>query len=157
MASTIRKRTHRRAKPPRQEILQAKPVAPAVGPALSSEATRDPEVLPSRAALVARLEAQRSELLRAMSGVDFARRTIEQHRAIPTAGAPPVDPEEHEVFRQRVLEALSSAGGALATAYPMLERIVQALTVEEILKQHVPTTEPSPAESASAASKTGAS
>lgn len=43
------------------------------------------------------------------------------------------------VILTRVLEALSDAGEALHTAYPVLvERVAQALAVEEILKQHAP-------------------
>jgi hypothetical protein len=111
-------------------------------PIETSTATDSAGALPNRAALVGRLEAQRSELLCAMSCVDLARRTIAEHRAIPKAGAPPVDLEEHKVYRQRVLEVLSSAGEALSTAYPTLEHIVQALAVEEILKAHSPTQPP---------------
>jgi len=36
-----------------------------------------------------------------------------------------------------VLEVLGLAGDALATAYPMLERIAQALYAGEMLKEHM--------------------
>ena len=61
---------------------------------------------------------------------------------------------KHEVYEERVLEALNGAGEALATAYPMLERIAAALDVEEMLKEHAP--EPphvGPAVTAQAATK----
>jgi hypothetical protein len=94
--------------------------------------------------LVARLEAQRIELLRAMSCVSLARRTIEEHAAYQPLSDIPADPKEHEFYRQRVLAALRDARDALGTAYPMLERIAQALDVEEILA-HPREREPSPA------------
>jgi len=47
-------------------------------------------------------------------------------------------PEQHARYRQRVLEALQDAGAALGTAYPMLERIVVALEVEEMSKEQPP-------------------
>jgi hypothetical protein len=78
--------------------------------------------LPSRAALIAHLEAQRAELLRAMECVNRARRTLEQ-RVVNHA-------------EKRVLESLDNAKQALATAYPMLEGIAEALHVDEILKEH---------------------
>ena len=107
---------------------------------------RAPSELPSRAALIARLETQRTELLRAMSCVSLERRTIEQHVAKPPFGpASPLGARPHEIYRQRVLEALRDAGEALGTAYPMLERIAHALDVEQILKGHVPERESLPA------------
>ncbi|TLY82628.1 MAG: hypothetical protein E6K41_02915 [Gammaproteobacteria bacterium] len=42
--------------------------------------------MPSRKALVARLEAQRTDLLRAMACVNRARRTLEEHVAEGPAG-----------------------------------------------------------------------
>ena len=103
--------------------------------------------LPSREALTARLESQRLELLRAMACVHVARRTIEEHGAEPRHGdVLPLKAEQHEGYRQRVLEALSVAGDALATAYPMLERIAEALDAEEMLKAHaVGRSQPPPA------------
>jgi len=90
----------------------------------------------SRAALATRLEAQRTDLLRAMSCVGLAQRTIDEHLANPKpGGAAPVSAREAELHRQRVLDALQDAGEALRMAYPMLERIAQALAVDEILKQ----------------------
>jgi hypothetical protein len=141
MASTTRNRKPPKATLRRQEILQAKLVGPAVGGELSAEAGRDPDELPNREALVERLEAQRADLLRAMASVNLAERTISQHVANAPLGRD----------RQRALEALSDAGEALRTAYPLLERIAQALAVEEILKQHTPATEATRSESASAA------
>jgi hypothetical protein len=153
-----RKRKRRKATPPRQEILQATPVAPTAGPALTSAAPRDPDGLPSREALIGRLEAQRVELLRAMSSVNLAQRTIAQHVAKPPfAGEPLLSPEQHELYRQRVLEALSDAGEALRTAYPMLEGIAEALAVEQILKEHMSAAEASPSGSASDTSEAGPS
>lgn len=140
MASPVARRKHRTSKPPRQENRQVKSAAPAVAPGQASQATQAPAELPSREALTGRLEAQRVELLRAMSCVNLARRTIEEHVARPPFGDErPVSPEQHELYRQRVLEALSDAGEGLRTAYPLLERIAQALAVEEILKEHTTT------------------
>jgi hypothetical protein len=87
--------------------------------------------LPSRASLTARLEAQRAELLRVMECVNRARRTLEQHVVRESPGS-----ERHHFYEQRVLESLDVAKQALATAYPMLERIAEALHVGEILKEH---------------------
>jgi len=87
--------------------------------------------LPSRASLTARLEAQRAELLRVMECVNRARRTLEQHVVKESPGS-----ERHHFYEQRVLESLDVAKQALATAYPMLERIAEALHVGEILKEH---------------------
>ena len=84
--------------------------------------------LPSRAALIARLEVQRAELLRAMECVTRARRTLEQHITYSVTSA------RHRTNEQRVLESLEDATDALATACPMLERIAEALHVDEILK-----------------------
>ena len=88
--------------------------------------------LPSRAALTARLEAQRVELLRVMECVNRARRTLEEHIVRHSTS------EQHRFHEQRVLESLDDAKQALATAYPMLERIAEALHVDEILKEHAP-------------------
>ena len=88
----------------------------------SDPADAPPCELPSRAALIAHLEAQRAELLRAMECVNRARRTLEQ-RVVNHA-------------EKRVLESLDNAKQALATAYPMLEGIAEALHVDEILKEH---------------------
>lgn len=78
--------------------------------------------LRSRAALIAHLEAQRAELLRAMECMNRAIRTLE--RRVVT----------HGLDDQRVLELLDDAKQALATAYPMLEEIAEALHVDAILK-----------------------
>jgi hypothetical protein len=43
--------------------------------------------------------------------------------------------EGHIVSEQRVLESLNDAKQSLATAYPMLERIAEALHVDKILKE----------------------
>ncbi|TMQ08998.1 MAG: hypothetical protein E6J91_31710 [Deltaproteobacteria bacterium] len=120
-----------------------------------SREPQDPDELPSRKALVARLETQRRDLLRAMACVNRARRTLEEHVAEGPAGPlQRISPKRHEVYEERVLEALNGAGEALATAYPMLERIAAALDVEEMLKEHAP--EPAhvePAVTAQAATK----
>jgi hypothetical protein len=149
MTPTIRNRSRRKAKPLRQEILKAKRASPAAEPGRSPEAIPESAGLPGRKALVARLEAQRLELIRAMACVNGARRTIEQHVAKPPFGGErPVSPEQHELYRQQVLAALSDAGDALHTAYPMLERVAQALVVEEILKEHAPPNEAPAADTA---------
>ena len=113
---------------PRAESMpEAGPTAPAEGE------------LPSRQGLIARLETQRTELLRAMSCVNLARRTIEPHVVdVPVGSMGPVTPRQHQGYRQRVVEALNDASEALGTAYPMLERIAQALAIEEILREHTP-------------------
>jgi hypothetical protein len=101
--------------------------------------------LPDRKALIARLETQRTELLRAMSCVRLARRTIEEHAA-RDPHHPGIDPEES--YRQRVLAALEDARDALGIAYPILERIAEALDVEELLArgpQRQPASAKSPA------------
>ena len=142
MASPVARIKHRTSRRP--ENRQVKSTAPAVAPGQASQATQAPGELPSREALIGRLEAQRAELLRAMSCVNLARRTIEEHVARPPFGGErPVSPEQHEFYRQRVLEALSDAAEGLRTAYPLLERIAQALAVEEILKEHTATVEAS--------------
>lgn len=87
--------------------------------------------LPSRASLTARLEAQRAELLRVMECVNRARRTLEQH----VVKESPTSVQDH-FYERRVLESLDIAQQALAAAYPMLERIAEALHVDEILKEH---------------------
>lgn len=89
-----------------------------------------PAELPSRAALTARLEAQRVELLTAMECVNRARRALEEHVKYSSAS------EQHRLHEQRVLESLDDAKQSLAAAYPMLERIAEALHVEQILKEH---------------------
>jgi len=97
----------------------------------------EPGELPNRRALIARLESQRSELLRAMACVHLARRTIGEHVAQPLHGdLIRFRSEQHQIYRQRVLDALSVAGDALATAYPMLERIARALDAGEMLKEY---------------------
>ena len=87
--------------------------------------------LPSRAALTARLEAQRAELLRVMECVNRARRTLEEHIVGHWFTS-----ERHRFNEQRVLESLDDAQQSLAAAYPMLERIAKALHADEILKEH---------------------
>ena len=86
--------------------------------------------LPSRKALATRLEAQRAELLRVMECVNRARRTLEEHIVGHWFTS-----ERHRFNEQRVLESLDDAQQSLAAAYPMLERIAEALHVEEILKE----------------------
>ena len=107
----------------------------------ATAATHSAELL-NRKALSERLEAQRLDLLRAMSCVSRAQRTIEEHVGAPTAGAgAPIAERQQEPYCQHVLDALHDAAEALRTAYPMLERIAQALAVEEILE--APTARPS--------------
>lgn len=86
--------------------------------------------LPSRAALIARLEAQRAELLRVMECVNRAQRTLEEHIVKNSLTS-----EQHRFYEQRMLESLNDAKQSLATAYPMLERIAEALHVDKILKK----------------------
>jgi len=58
----------------------------------------------------------------------------------------PFRAEQHEVYRQRVLEALLVAGDALARSYPMLERIAEALDAGQMLKAlTVESSQPPPA------------
>ena len=57
---------------------------------------------------------------------------------VPVGSMGPVTPRQHQGYRQRVVEALNDASEALGTAYPMLERIAQALAIEEILREHTP-------------------
>ena len=103
----------------------------------STRPERESGELPSRAALVARLEVQRAELLRAMLCVNLARRSLEEHLGQPSLGtARLADNGLHPDDRQYSLEAVNAAGEALGSAYPMLERIAEALDVEEILKAH---------------------
>jgi hypothetical protein len=66
-----------------------------------------------------------------MECVNRARRTLEQHVAKESPAS-----ERQRCYEQRVLESLDVAKQALATAYPMLERIAEALHVDEILKEH---------------------
>ena len=74
-------------------------------------------------------------------------------RAEPRQGdVLPFRTEQHESYRQRVAEALSAAGEALATAYPMLERIARALDADEMLKEYA-TEHPQPPARRSAASR----
>ena len=96
MAATIVSRKPRIVKASRQESRAA------AGRRARESGAMDCGDLPSRAALVARLEAQRAELLRAMSDVNLARRTIEAHAAHPSFGQPPVSPAQHARYRQRV-------------------------------------------------------
>jgi len=112
----------------------------------------DPDDLPSRRALSARLESQRLELLRAMACIHLARRTIEEHGAEPGhRDVLPFRAEQHDGYRQRVLEALLVAGDALARSYPMLERIAEALDAEEMLKAHtLESSQPPPAKRSAA-------
>jgi hypothetical protein len=89
-----------------------------------------------------------------MACVHLARRTIEEHVAEPRHGdVLPLRLEQHEIYRQRVLEALSVAGDALATAYPLLERIARALDADEMLKEHPAERAPPPAARRSAATR----
>ena len=87
--------------------------------------------LPSRDALTARLEVQRAELLHVMDCVNRAHRTLE-HEVLRQS----LTSDRHRFYEQRVLESLDKAKQALAMAYPMLERIAEALHVDKILKQH---------------------
>jgi hypothetical protein len=78
-------------------------------------------------ALTAHLEAQRTELLRVMEFVNQARRTLEEHivkHSLTSEG------------QQHLLETLDNAKQSLATAYPMLVRIAEALHVDKILREH---------------------
>ena len=153
MAPRITKRKLRKPRLRRQKTYEASPVARTEGLGQVSQEARNPDELPSREALVAHLETQRAELLHAMSCLDVARRTIEQHLANPPFGSQlVVSPKDHEFYRGRVLETLNDAGEALRTAYPMLERIAQALAVEEILREHTPPVEATASESPSGAS-----
>jgi hypothetical protein len=81
-----------------------------------------------------------------MACVHLARRTIEEHGAEPGhRDVLPFRAEQHEVYRQRVLEALLVAGDALARGYPMLERIAEALDAGKLLKaQAVESSQPPP-------------
>jgi hypothetical protein len=97
----------------------------------SDPADAPPCELPSRAALIARLEAQRAELLRVMECVNRAHHTLEEHIVEHS-----VNFERHRFYEQRVLESLEDAKQSLATAYPMLKRIAEALHVDKILKEH---------------------
>ena len=108
-------------RPPRRTRPHKNSAQKETGPGVTSASG-----LPNRAALTARLEAQRAELLRVMECVNRARRTLEQH----------VVKESPRFYEQRVLESLDVAKQALAAAYPMLERIAEALHVDEILKEH---------------------
>ena len=96
----------------------------------SGPADAPPCELPSRAALTARLEAQRAELLRAMECVNRAHRALEDHIVRHSLTA-----EQHRFYEQRMLESLNDAKQSLATAYPMLERIAEALHVDKIPKK----------------------
>jgi hypothetical protein len=102
------------------------------GPGRLAKAAGASNELPDRKALTARLETQRTELLRAMSCVSLARRTIEEHAADDRHHSG-IDPDEEDAYRERVLAALQDARDALAIAYPILERIAEALDVEELL------------------------
>jgi len=88
-----------------------------------------------------------------MACVHLARRTIEEHIAEPRHGdVLPFRTEPHENYRQRLAEALSVAGDALAQAYPMLERIARALDADEMLKEYA-AAHPQPPARRSAASR----
>src|ERR1700751_643083 len=103
MSPTIRNPRRRKAKSRRQEILEARRAPAAAEPRGPCEAVPEFPALPGPEALVGRLEAQRLELLRAMSCVSRARGTIEKHVAKPPfRGQRPVSPEQHEFYRQRV-------------------------------------------------------
>ena len=56
MASSVARRKRRKSKPRRPETRQAEPTAPAVVPGQASRATRDSGELPSREALIGRIE-----------------------------------------------------------------------------------------------------
>jgi hypothetical protein len=103
------------------------------GPGGLAKASGMSNELPDRKALTARLERQRTELLRAMSCVSLARRTIEEEHAARDPHHLGNDPAGQDVYRQRVLAALHGARDALGIAYPILERIAEALDVEELL------------------------
>jgi len=66
-----------------------------------------------------------------MECVNRARRMLE-HEVLSES----FTSQRHRLSEQRVLESLDNAKLALATAYPMLERIAEALHVERILKNH---------------------
>jgi len=66
-----------------------------------------------------------------MECVNRARRTLEEHIANQSLTS-----QRHRFHEQRMLESLNEAKQSLATAYPMLERIAEALHVDEILKEH---------------------
>jgi hypothetical protein len=88
---------------------------------------------PSRAALTARLEAQRAELLRVMECVNRAHQTLEalvKHSA--------TSEQQHRFYEQSALELLNDAKQSLGAAYPMLERIAEALHADKILEEHTP-------------------
>jgi len=64
-----------------------------------------------------------------MECVNRARRTLEQQvvkHPVTSQG----------LYEQRVLQSLEDAKQSLATAYPMLARIAEALHVDKILKEH---------------------
>jgi hypothetical protein len=74
-----------------------------------------------------------------MSCVNLAKRIIEEHTLTPPVGAAlSHKPNPSELYQQRVLDALSDAGEALAAAYPILERIAQGLAVAAILAERTP-------------------
>jgi hypothetical protein len=66
-----------------------------------------------------------------MECVNRARRTLEEHIVGHWFTS-----ERHRFNEQRVLESLDDAQQSLAAAYPMLERIAEALHADEILKEH---------------------
>jgi hypothetical protein len=66
-----------------------------------------------------------------MECVNRARRTLEEHIVKHSLAT-----DQRRFYERRVLESLDNAKQSLATAYPMLERIAEALQVDEILKEH---------------------
>jgi hypothetical protein len=85
-----------------------------------------------------------------MACVHLARCTLEQHREAH-ADLPAFRGGQDGSYEGRVLEALCVAGDALASAYPMLERIAQALDARKMLKPRtVERSEPNPARSPAA-------
>jgi len=65
-----------------------------------------------------------------MECVNRARRTLEEHIVGHWFTS-----ERHRFNEQRVLESLDDAQQSLAAAYPMLERIAEALHVDKIPKK----------------------
>src|SRR5258708_17479131 len=112
-----------------------------------AEGSADAGEFPSREALTTHLEAQRKTLLRAMACVSRAHRTLEKHLAKLSAAGEALSPgaKRQELYELRALEALGEAGQALATAYPMLQRIADAPDVVEILKEPAPVAVEGPA------------
>jgi len=65
-----------------------------------------------------------------MECVNRAQRTLEEHIVKNSLTS-----EHHRFYEQRMLESLNDAKQSLATAYPMLERIAEALHVDKIPKK----------------------